>query len=142
MLVRCGDPSDPQVDASWNPDTSENGWFGSPDNCAIDPSGRLWIATDGNEATGANDGLWSLSTDGDARATGRAFFRAPNGAEVCGPRFTPDGKTLFLSIQHPGDGDGARFETPTTRWPDFDDKMPPRPSVIAIRRKDAGNIGD
>lgn len=142
ILVRCGDPANPQVDAAWNPATSDNGWFGSPDNCAVDPDGRLWIATDGNEATGANDGLWSLSTDGQTRGTGRGFFRAPNGAEVCGPRFTPDGKTLFLSVQHPGDGDSASFETPTTRWPDFAARMPPRPSVVAIRRKDSGKIGD
>jgi secreted PhoX family phosphatase len=141
ILVRCGDPDDPQAGAEWNPATSENGWFGSPDNCAIDPSGRLWVATDGNESTGANDGLWALSTDGEMRGAGRAFFRAPNGAEVCGPRFTPDGKTLFLAVQHPGDGDGTNFETPSTRWPDFNDGTPPRPSVVAVRRKDFGVVG-
>ncbi|MHA7872701.1 MAG: PhoX family protein, partial [Hyphococcus sp.] len=141
ILVRCGDPADPQVGARWSAETSNHGWFGSPDNCAVDPKGRLWVATDGNQATGANDGLWALSTDGAARGAGRAFFRAPNGAEVCGPRFTPDGKTLFLAVQHPGDGAGTSFEKPSTRWPDFDDKTPPRPSVIAIRRKDGGDIG-
>lgn len=141
ILVQCGDPADPEVGATWNPETSENGWFGSPDNCAIDPSGRLWVATDGNERTGANDGVWALSTDGDARGTGRAFFRAPDGAEVCGPRFTPDGKTLFLAVQHPGDGRGATFENPSTRWPDFDENAPARPSVVAIRHNDGGDIG-
>ena len=141
ILVRCGDPSDPSVGAQWNAATSEHGWFGSPDNCAFDPEGRLWISTDGNDATGANDGLWALSTDGPLRGAGRAFFRAPNGAEVCGPRFSPDGKTLFLAVQHPGDGDGTSFESPSTRWPDFDDRMPPRPSVLAIRRRDGGAVG-
>ncbi len=141
ILVRCGDPADPQAGAAWNPLTTDNGWFGSPDNCAVDPHGRLWVATDGNEGTGANDGLWAISTEGAKRGTGRAFFRAPNGAEVCGPRFTPDGKSLFLAVQHPGDGEGASFETPTTRWPDFDEKTPPRPSVVAIRRKDGGDVG-
>ncbi len=134
MLVQCGDPNDPAVAADWNPATSVNGWFGSPDNCALDPSGRLWIATDGNDATGAADGLWAMETGGDLRGTGKAFFRAPIGAEVCGPHFSWDGRTLFLAVQHPGDGDAAAFETPTTRWPDFADGMPPRPSVIAIRR--------
>lgn len=141
ILMRCGDPADPQSGAEWNAATSENGWFGSPDNCAVDPHGRLWVATDGNQATGANDGLWALSTDGDTRGTGRAFFRAPNGAEVCGPRFAPDGETLFLAVQHPGDGATASFEAPTTRWPDFDDAMPPRPSIVAIRKKGGGQIG-
>ncbi|XOV84175.1 MAG: PhoX family phosphatase [bacterium] len=141
ILIRCGDPSDPSVGAQWNAATSPNGWFGSPDNCAFDASGRLWIATDGNETTGAADGLWAIETQGPLRGTGYAFFRAPVGAEVCGPRFTPDGKTLFLAVQHPGDGDGATFESPTSRWPDFDAASPPRPSVVAVYRKDRGKIG-
>ena len=140
FVVKCGDPADGAHGAMWNSATSENGWFGSPDNGAIDPKGRLWVSTDGNEKTGANDGLWALATKGAARGTGRAFFRAPNGAEVCGPRFTPDGKTLFLAVQHPGDGMGTSFEKPSTRWPDFDSKTPPRPSVVAIRRADDDEI--
>ncbi len=141
ILVRCGDPSDPAFGASWNPLTSENGWFGSPDNCAVDPSGRLWIATDGNERTGAADGLWAVETTGERRGTSRAFFRAPEGAEVCGPKFTPDGRTLFLAVQHPGEGEGATFESPSTRWPDFNSRTPPRPAVVAIRRVDGGTVG-
>jgi secreted PhoX family phosphatase len=141
ILVRCGDPSDPTTGAAWNPATTQDGWFGSPDNCAVDPSGRLWVATDGNEATGAADGLWSLGVSGHARGEGRAFFRAPVGAEVCGPRFSPEGCTLFVAVQHPGDGDDASFENPTTRWPDFAANRPPRPAVLAIRRKDGGPIG-
>lgn len=141
FLVRCGDPSVAEVGATWNPLTSDQGWFGSPDNCALDPSGRLWVATDGNEDTGASDGIWAMETTGERRGTGKAFFRAPVGAEVCGPRFTEDGETLFLSVQHPGDGRGASFENPTTRWPDFDEGRPPRPSVLAIRKVGGGPIG-
>ena len=141
ILLRCGDPARPEFGALWNPATSANGWFGSPDNCAFDPTGRLWVATDGNEATGAADGLWGVETDGDLRGTGYAFFRAPVGAEVCGPCFAPDGRTLFLAVQHPGDGDRATFESPTTRWPDFIDGAPPRPALLAIRRFDQGVIG-
>ena len=140
ILVKCGDPSVAEVGSTWNPLTSDQGWFGSPDNCAVDPSGRLWVATDGNESTGASDGIWAMETEGERRGTGKAFFRAPIGAEVCGPRFTDDGGTLFLSVQHPGDGDGATFEAPTTRWPDFVDGMPPRPTVLAIRNKNGGPI--
>lgn len=141
FLVRCGDPSVAEIGATWNPLTSDQGWFGSPDNCALDPTGRLWVATDGNEDTGASDGIWAMETTGERRGTGKAFFRAPVGAEVCGPRFTEDGETLFLSVQHPGDGRGASFENPTTRWPDFDEGRPPRPSVIAIRKVGGGPIG-
>ncbi|MEO1310920.1 MAG: PhoX family phosphatase [Pseudomonadota bacterium] len=141
ILVRCGDPSVAEVGATWNPLTSDDGWYGSPDNCALDPAGRLWVATDGNQATGAADGVWAMETTGARRGTSTAFFRAPVGAEVCGPRFTDDGETLFVAVQHPGDGDGASFEAPTTRWPDFEDGVPPRPSVLAIRKSDGGPIG-
>ena len=141
ILVKCGDPNNPALGATWNPLTSENGWLGSPDNCAVDPAGRLWIATDGNDTTGAADGIWAIETEGTARGTGRAFFRAPIGAEVCGPRFTDDGSTLFLAVQHPGDGQNASFEAPTTRWPDFKEGMPPRPSVLAIRHVNGKAIG-
>jgi len=140
ILVQCGDPADRSEGAMWHAATSEHGWFGSPDNAAVDPEGRLWVATDGNPYTGRADGIWAMETDGSLRGTGKAFFRAPAGAEVCGPQFTPEGKTLFLSVQHPGDGRSATFEKPTTRWPDFNARMPPRPSVLAIRKLDGDKV--
>jgi len=139
LLVQCGDPGRAEAGATWGPQTSANGWFGSPDNCAVDPAGRLWVATDGNSKTGAADGLWAVGRSANGQAVGRAFFRAPVGAEVCGPRFTPDGRTLFLAVQHPGEG--SSFKNPSTRWPDFLDSMPPRPAVLAIRRDDGGPVG-
>lgn len=141
VLVLCGNPDDAEVGATWHADTSADGWFGSPDNCAFDGQGRLWVATDGNPVTGAADGIWAVETNGAERGRSQAFFRAPVGAEVCGPRFTPNSQTLFVAVQHPGDGRGATFETPTSRWPDFDDNIPPRPSVVAITRNDGGEIG-
>ena len=141
FLVKCGDPADPKFGAVWNPATTQDGWFASPDNCAVDPSGGVWVATDGNPKSGAADGLWAMETTGAGRGTGRAFFRAPVGAEVCGPRFSPDGRALFLSVQHPGENDDTTYETPLTRWPDFDADMPPRPSVVVIYKSDNGLIG-
>ena len=140
ILVRCGDPKVAEIGATWNPLTSDQGWYGSPDNCALDQEGRLWISTDGNPGTGAADGLWAMETEGELRGTSKAFFRAPIGAEVCGPRFTDDSETLFVAVQHPGDGQGATYEAPTTRWPDFEDGTPPRPSVLAIRKVGGGKI--
>lgn len=154
VLVKAGNPAEPGVAALWNPATSTNGWFACPDNCAVDPSGRLWVATDQGsawkQASGTADGLWALETEGSGRGTGRMFYRAPVGAELCGPRFTPDGKTLFVAVQHPGsDGakdfpDFARFSTfddPATSWPDFCPDLPPRPSVVVITKDDGGVIG-
>lgn len=141
FLVKCGDPNDPKYGAVWNPAISKNGWFSAPDNCAVDPRGGVWVATDGNPKSGAADGLWALETRGIGRGMGRAFFRAPVGAEVCGPHFTPDGKSLFLSVQHPGEDDDTTFETPLTRWPDFNPDIPPRPSVVVIYKMDGDVIG-
>lgn len=153
ILVKCGDPSMPDVEALWNDKTTGNGWFASPDNAATDHSGGLWIASDQGKKwkkTGTADGLWALETDKDGRGTGKMFFRSPIGAEVCGPRFTPNDETLFVAIQHPG-ADGANdypgferdstYDDPVTRWPDFDPNLPPRPSVLAIRKKGGGKIG-
>jgi secreted PhoX family phosphatase len=149
ILVKCGDPSVAAVGATFSSATTEDGWFGMPDNCAVDSQGRLWIATDGNalSTTGRADGLWAMETDGEARGTSKHFFRCPNGAELCGPAFTPDGETLFVAVQHPGEPDDddpnakpASFHTPSTRWPDFQDGMPPRPSVVAITKRGGGRI--
>jgi len=152
ILVKCGDPSIAEVGAQWNPDTSESGWFGSPDNCTFDADGRLWISTDQGSKwgkTGKSDGLYGLETQGELRGQSRLFFRCPVGGELCGPYFTPDSETLFLAVQHPGtDGTKAlkgferasTFADPATRWPDFDPAMPPRPSVVVVTKKGGGKI--
>ncbi len=147
MLVKCGDPAIAEVGATFNPATSRDGWFGMPDNAYVDADGRLWIATDGNSqrSTGRTDGIWAMETEGKARGTAKLFFRVPYGAEMCGPMMTPDMTTMFVSVQHPGEGTGpggpSSFDKPSTRWPDFMPDMPPRPSVVAIRKRGGGKIG-
>ncbi len=122
--------------------TSDQGWLSCPDNIAFDSKGRAWIATDGApEFAGIADGIWAADTSGHGRALTRCFYQAPTGAEVCGPCFTPDDRTLFLAIQHPGEDTGSTYENPSTRWPDFEPGRPPRPSVIAIVKRDGGEIG-
>ena len=140
IVIAAGQPGkDPGT--KYHPETSTNGWLTCPDNVTFDSKGRLWIATDSAEAAGIADGLYACDLDGRGRGLTRQFFAAPIGAEVCGPVFTPDDRSLFLAIPHPGEGKGSTFETPLTRWPDFKAGQPPRPSVIVITKKDGGAIG-
>lgn len=112
-----------------------------PDNIAFDPKGRLWIATDNDRWDDANapipNGLFACEVDGSRRARVKFFYNVPKGAELCGPEFTPDGRTLFVAVQHP---DWSK--TPEDgNWPDWTVGLPPRSSVVAITRKDGGPIG-
>ncbi len=150
VLVRCGDPSVAAVGATFSSATTKDGWFGMPDNCAVDGEGRLWVATDGNSPskTGRADGIWAMETQGPGRGTAKHFFQVPMGAEMCGPYFTPDDTTFFVAVQHPGEADEedpnaqpATFENPATRWPDFDPARPPRPAVVAITKRGGGKVG-
>jgi secreted PhoX family phosphatase len=137
-----GDPNNPKHGARYQGAVSANGWLSCPDNIAFDPQGRIWIVTDGqDDAAGFCDSAYAADTRGPGRGIPRLFFNGPRGAEICGPEFTPDGKTFFLAIQHPAEEKGSSFEKPSTRWPDFKEGVPPRPSVIAITRKDGGVIG-
>jgi len=146
IFVLAGNPAEPSHHAHYPGPTDSGGWFVTPDNCAFDPHGRIWIASDQGRAwpaTGFADGLWACAAGAQGSFDFRRFFQAPIGAEVCGPEFTPDGHTLFLAIQHPGvDGlVGSDYRNPATRWPDFDTAMPPRPSVIAVTHTDDKVIG-
>jgi secreted PhoX family phosphatase len=140
FFIVAGDPSKPEQGARYPNAPSANGWVCAPDNVAFDPKGRIWISTDGqDDAGGFNDSLYCAATGGPARGATRCFFTSPVGSEVCGPEFTPDGKTLFIAVQHPGDG--STFDKPSTRWPDFRPDLPPRGSVLAITKADGGEIG-
>jgi secreted PhoX family phosphatase len=141
LLIACGDPNDPADEAFYqgHKDTS---WMSCPDNIAFDDSGRLWVTTDGQPATiKHNDAVYVVEVEGPQRGMAKMFLSGLPGGEVCGPAFTPDNSTFFLAIQHPGEGEGATFATPLSRFPDYTPDMPPRPSVVAICRLDGGKVG-
>jgi uncharacterized protein len=144
MLILAGDPAKDGSGAMYG--EGSEAWFSSPDNVAIDPQGRLWISTDQGGAQAKNnipDGMYCCDLEGAGRAVVKFFFAAPIGAEMCGPEFTPDGRTLFVAPQHPAEADGyvSTFENPSTRWPDFKEGVPPRSSIVAITKNDGGPIG-
>lgn len=124
--------------------TDEDSFFGgfdksrvspmaNPDNCAFDNQGNLWIATDGAaRSIKYNDGAFVVPVAGSERGNLQQFFSTVAGSEVCGPELTPDNRTLFLAIQHPGEG--GTFEEPISTWPDRQGL--PRPSVLSIQHFD------
>ncbi len=142
ILLLAGDPNKEGSGAKYHPDSQA--WISSPDNCAFDARGRLWIASDQGSNQRKNaipDGMYACDVAGDGRALLKFFYACPKDAEMCGPEFTPDGKTLFVAPQHPGEAEDSTFEQPSTRWPDFKEGIPPRPAVVAITKDDGGLIG-
>ncbi len=141
IFILAGDPKNPAHGASYQGRTDVSP-FAMPDNLAFDDAGRMWVATDGvDETLGPNDGVWLVETDGPARGRARQFLSSPLGCEVCGPAFTPDNRTFFVAIQHPGWEETVTYDKPSSRFPDYRSDMPPRPSVLAIYREDGGKVG-
>ena len=124
--------------------------FGSPDGLWFDDRGILWIQTDISTSalnTGdyANVGNNMMLAADPATGDIRRFLTGPRGCEVTGVVTTPDGRTMFVSIQHPGEP-GSGDNSPSnpaaiSSWPDGPGISRPRSATIAIRRTDGGVIG-
>jgi secreted PhoX family phosphatase len=119
------------------PNAAEQSPVHCPDNLGIDPQGRLWIVTDSDNKGNPNNGCFVVPTSGPQRGLLKQLASGPNGCEVCGCEFTPDGKTLFLTIQHPGEG--GTLSKPRSHWPDGNG-MPARAALVAIEREDGGPV--
>lgn len=101
---------------------------------------RNRMLVDGVEQTGTQE-TFIGATLGEARL--RRFLVAPPGAEVTGVTETPDGRTLFVNIQHPGENTRAGA-WPESQWPGNRGYGPtgrPRSATIVITREDGGLIG-
>lgn len=133
--------------------------FSNPDNLLIDRNGNLWVVTDtsSNDVFG-NNSIWYIPTQGANAGKAYLFGIGPMECETTGPCFTTDEQTMFLSIQHPGEGNGIRQSniletrkvTITTtngeqfqqirsfpvgsNWPSKKVNSPPLPGVVAIQR--------
>ncbi len=121
--------------------------FGSPDGLWVDPRGVLWIETDVTTKTlkqgdYANLGNNQLLAADPATGEVRRFLTGPNGCEITGITETPDGKTMFINIQHPGEAPDERGNpdkpNAVSSW---QDGGRPRSATIVIRKDDGGVIG-
>jgi secreted PhoX family phosphatase len=150
VFLLAGDPSGGRLVTDLNDIKSDSAYYAgyanaaglsaiaSPDNIGFDRAGNLWIVTDGKQPDGGNNGCWVTPTVGADRGRLQQFMSGPVGCEVCGCQFSPDDETLFISIQHPGEG--GSVAKPRSHWPDGGDNQP-RASVIAIRKEGGGVIG-
>ncbi|MHA6720813.1 PhoX family protein [Sphingomonas sp. RS6] len=75
----------------------------------------------------------------------RRFLVGPVECEITGVDSTPDGRTLFVGIQHPGEG--GTPAAPTSHWPDSQAggtvaaTVRPRSAVVVITKNDGGVVG-
>jgi len=123
--------------------------FGCPDALWVDGRGVLWIQTDLSPSSLNRGSAAALGNNcmlaADVR-TGeiRRFLVGPVGCEVTGATTTPDNRTLFVNIQHPGEGpdEGAPGQAlQRSSWPDFRPAGRPRSATVVVRRTDGGPIG-
>jgi uncharacterized protein len=115
------------------------GGFSSPDNLLFDKDANLLVLTDisssragkGIYKFAGNNGVWVIPTEGEKAGIAYQFLSGPVEAEVTGGTFTPDFKTMFMSVQHPGEEskDLVKF---TSAWPSGKAGDMPRSSVVAI----------
>ncbi|RAV22276.1 PhoX family protein [Paenibacillus contaminans] len=113
--------------------------FSAPDNLTFDSNGNLWTVTDMSSSSMnkgvftefMNNGMFVIPTVGPNKGEAMQFASAPLDAEMTGPWFTPDERTLFLAVQHPGENT-TDASKPTSMWPHRSGDTMPRPAVVAI----------
>ena len=111
--------------------------FNSPDGLAFDSDGRLWIQSDGNygnEGDFAGMGNNQMLCGNPETGEIRRFLTGPIACEITGISFTPDSRTMFVGVQHPGE------KKKPSHFPGGGDTVP-RSSVVAITKNDGGVIG-
>lgn len=123
--------------------------FANPDGLAFDADGRLWIETDIGESV-MNQGEFAQFGNNQMLAadpnTGeiRRFLTGPIGQEITGITWTPDQRTMFINVQHPGattlEEEFAAGKV-NSRWPDQNPQIYPRSATVVITKDDGGIIG-
>ncbi len=130
--------------------------FANPDNMAFSSERELWIVTDVSSSAlnvpgrgfewHANNAMFYVPLRGPNAMTAFRFANGPVEAELTGPYFVPEQKTLFLNVQHPGEETPNRGGVPgnpntyTSWWPEGNKTArtgtpsKPKPSLLAIRK--------
>ncbi|MEM8688196.1 MAG: PhoX family phosphatase [Pseudomonadota bacterium] len=136
LFVLAGNPSVHHDDRRGSENIDADNMFNSPDGMAFDTTGLVWIQTDGDYSNqgdfagmGNNQMLIADPDSGEIRR----FLVGPRECEVTGLTWSPDRRTVFVGIQHPGEKGDSHF-------PDGGASVP-RSVVIAVSRDDGGLIG-
>ncbi len=143
----AGDPANERPEAKGN---IKGDIFACPDGITFDERGVLWVQTDMGPAAmnkgemlriGNNQMLACDLASGEMRR----FLVGPVNCEITGLAFAPDGRTMFVNVQHPGETPSERSEPAEPRrfsnWPDFNPVGRPRSATVVVRRNDGGVIG-
>lgn len=146
-FVLAGDPANERADAKGN---VKGDAFGAPDGLWVDSHGVLWIQTDMSPTAMGKGELQRLGNNmmlaADPKSGEiRRFLVGPPGCEVTGATGTPDGRTMFINIQHPGETPGGRSDPANPQryssWPDHRPDGRPRSATVVIRKRDGGVVG-
>jgi secreted PhoX family phosphatase len=145
IFALCGDPA-----VAAHGSTIIGDKYGSPDGIYVAPSGRLWIQTDVSGST-INSGAYAgfgnnqmLCADPVTKET-RRFLVGPKQCEITGVFVTPDERTMFVGVQHPGEAPSGNLNPAMPKqyssWPGGPSSGRPRSSCLVITKDDGGVIG-
>ncbi|MGE0880930.1 MAG: PhoX family phosphatase [Acidimicrobiia bacterium] len=181
VLLLCGEPNATGTIATTSSPAALNSapdnvtWFAGydetkvtpvarVDNIAFDSKGNLFLSTDGQPSAlqrslqGLNDVIIALPVEGPERGHAKALLTAVDGCEVTGPFLSPDDRSLYLSIQHPGvdvfqwtspttppTEVPGKFASPGSAWnttavPRGMSKGIPRPATLVVHRTDGAPV--
>ncbi len=147
VFLMAGNPDHPEPQRHGNVSGDA---FACPDGLKFDTSGILWIQTDMSSSVMGNADFAELGNNMMLAADPsggqiRRFLTGPKGCEITGSAMTPDRRTLFINIQHPGEP-ADEVSDPLqpnqySQWPDGPAGGRPRSATIAVRRTDGRTIG-
>ncbi len=136
LFALAGNPAVHEDANAGSANINAGNMFNSPDGMMFDSNGLLWIQTDGNysnEGDFAGHGNNQMLAGDTLSGEIRRFLVGPKEAEITGVAWSPDRRTMFVGIQHPGERGDSHFPG--------GGMSVPRSAVIAVRRSDGGLIG-